>query len=145
MMMTYGFVYVASIALGANYLQGLEALEEADAYPGPSIVIAYCPCINHGIRAGMSHTIVEEKLAVECGYWPMYRYNPSKKENGESKLTIDYNKPDDSMPSFLDGEDRYADLKMRDPSEAAILRPELQERCDNLYDIMKYDVGAPLL
>ena len=141
MMMTYGFVYVASIALGANYLQGLQALEEADAYPGPSIVIAYCPCINHGIRAGMSHTIVEEKLAVKCGYWPMYRFDPSKPQ----PLTVDYTKPDDSMPEYLDGEDRYADLKMRDPAEAEILRPELQQRCDSLYDIMTYDTKAPKL
>ena len=143
--MTYGFVYVASIALGANYIQGLEALEEADAYPGPSIVIAYCPCIAHGIRAGMSHSIVEEKLAVKCGYWPLYRYNPLKTSSGEHPLTVDYSKPDGSMPSFLDGEDRYADLKMRDPADAAILQPELQVRCDNLFDVMTYDTGAPKL
>ncbi|MCH5234086.1 MAG: pyruvate:ferredoxin (flavodoxin) oxidoreductase [Muribaculaceae bacterium] len=145
MMMTYGFVYVASIALGANYMQGLQALEEADAYPGPSIVIAYCPCINHGIRAGMSHSIVEEKLAVKCGYWPMYRYNPANVAKGEHPLSVDYNKPDDSMAEFLDGEDRYADLKLRAPAEADILRPELQERCDNLYDLMKYDINSPNL
>ncbi|MCH5242211.1 MAG: pyruvate:ferredoxin (flavodoxin) oxidoreductase [Muribaculaceae bacterium] len=145
MMMTYGFVYVASIALGANYLQGLQAFEEADSYPGPSIVIAYCPCINHGIRAGMSHSIVEEKLAVKCGYWPLYRFNPENVAKGEPPLTVDYNKPDDSMPQFLDGEDRYADLKLRDPAEATILRPELQERCDNLYDLMKYDINSPNL
>ena len=143
MMMTYGFVYVASIALGANYLQGLNAFEEADAYPGPSIVIAYCPCINHGNRAGMSHSIVEEKLAVKCGYWPIYRYNPSKAEKGEHPLTVDYLKPDGNMAAFLDGEDRYADLKMRDPAEAAILRPELETRCDNLYDLMNYEVNSP--
>ena len=143
MMMTYGFVYVASIALGANYLQALEAFEEADAYQGPSIVIAYCPCIEHGIRAGMSHTIVEEKLAVKSGYWPLYRYNPANRETGKDLLTVDYFKPDDSMPSFLDGEDRYADLKMRDPEEAKILRPELQARCDNLYDVMVYESKSP--
>ena len=145
MMMSYGFVYVASIALGANYLQGLQAFEEADAYQGPSIVIAYCPCINHGIRAGMSHTIVEEKLAVKCGYWPLYRFNPALEGKGEKPLKVDYFKPDDSMPSFLDGEDRYADLKMRDPQEASILRPELQERCDNLYELMTYDSSAPTI
>lgn len=143
MMMTYGFVYVASIALGANYMQGLMALEEADAYSGPSIVIAYCPCILHGIRTGMSHTIVEEKMAVKSGYWPLYRYNPSKTGQGEHPLSVDYEKPDGSMSQFLDNEDRYADLKMRDPKEAAILRPELQERCDNLYDLMIYDVNSP--
>lgn len=76
MMMTYGTVYVASIALGANFQQAVDALREAEAYPGPSIVICYCPCIAHGIRAGLGHSIVEERLAVESGYWPLYRYNP---------------------------------------------------------------------
>ena len=143
MMMTYGTVYVASVALGANYVQALEAFEEADAYPGPSIVIAYCPCIAHGIRAGMSHTIIEEKLAVKAGYWPLYRYNPANRNNGKEALTIDYAKPDDSLPSFLKGEDRYADLQMRDGKAAAILWPELQTRCDDLYDIMVYETKAP--
>ncbi|MCH5230238.1 MAG: pyruvate:ferredoxin (flavodoxin) oxidoreductase [Muribaculaceae bacterium] len=139
MMMTYGFVYVASIAIGANYLQALEAFEEADSYAGPSIVIAYCPCINHGIRAGMSHSIVEEKLAVKCGYWPLYRYNPQNPR----PLSVDYAKPDDSLPDYLAGEDRYADLKLRDPKEATILTEELQTRCDDLYDLMVFEEGAP--
>ena len=143
MMMTYGFVYVASIALGANYMQSLEAIEEAEAYEGPSIVIAYCPCIAHGIRSGMSHSIVEEKLAVKSGYWPLYRFNPDNKKIGKECLTVDYLKPDDSMPSFLDGEDRYADLKIRDPQAAEVLRPELKNRCDNLYDIMVYETNLP--
>ena len=145
MMMTYGYVYVASIAIGANYMQSLEAFVEADEYEGPSIVIAYCPCIEHGIRTGMSHTIVEEKLAVKSGYWPLYRFNPSNKTSGKNILQVDYIKPDDSLSSFLDGEDRYADLKMRDPQEALILRPELKERCDNLYDIMVYESKSPEL
>lgn len=149
MMMTYGDVYVASIALGANYQQAVDALVEADAYPGASIVIAYCPCINHGIRvldnvAGMSHSIIEEKKAVECGYWQLYRFNPSTPEPGK-QLTVDYQKPDDSMPAFLDGEDRYADLKMLDPAAANTLRPELETRCDNLYDLLAYDTSSPRL
>lgn len=143
MMMTYGTIYVASIALGANYMQSLEALEEAEAFPGPSIVIAYCPCINHGIRAGMSHTIVEEKLAVKCGYWPLYRYNPADAEKGVQPLKMDYQKPDDSLDQFLDGEDRYADLKLRDPDCVNPLRQELELRFDNLYDIMQYDSKSP--
>lgn len=147
MMMTYGNVYVASIALGANYQQAVDAFVEADAYEGPSIVIAYCPCINHGIRvsdgvAGMSNSIVEEKKAVLSGYWQLYRYNPAAAQ-GVERLMVDYAKPDGSMPAFLDGEDRYADLKMLDPAEAAILRPELETRCDNLYDLLIYDVNAP--
>lgn len=149
MMMTYGNVYVASVALGAHYSQTLDAFLEADAYPGPSLVIAYCPCIEHGIRiqdgvAGMSHSIVEEKRAVMAGYWQLYRFNPQAPE-GEPQLTVDYVKPDGSMPDFLDGEDRYADLKMTDPKEAAILRPELETRCDDLFDILNYDKSAPRL
>ncbi|MDE5940620.1 MAG: pyruvate:ferredoxin (flavodoxin) oxidoreductase, partial [Muribaculaceae bacterium] len=76
MMMTYGTVYVAQVALGANYQQTIDAMREAEAYPGPSVIIAYCPCINHGIRAGMGDSIVEERKAVEAGYWPIYRFNP---------------------------------------------------------------------
>lgn len=149
MMMTYGSVYVASVALGAHYQQTLDAFLEADAYPGPSIVIAYCPCIEHGIRiadgvAGMSHSIIEEKRAVLAGYWPLYRFNPSAPA-GTPQLTVDYAKPDGSMPDFLDGEDRYADLKMTDPKEAAILRPELETRCDDLFDLLTYDANSPRL
>lgn len=149
MMMTYGNVYVASVALGAHYQQTLDAFIEADAYPGPAIVIAYCPCIEHGIRiqdgvAGMSHSIVEEKRGVLAGYWQLYRFNPLAPA-GTQQLTVDYAKPDGSMPDFLDGEDRYADLKMTDPKEAIILCSELETRCDDLYDLLIYDVKAPAI
>ncbi|MCH5216931.1 MAG: pyruvate:ferredoxin (flavodoxin) oxidoreductase [Muribaculaceae bacterium] len=149
MMMSYGNVYVASVALGAHYKQTLDAFLEADAYNGPSLVIAYCPCIEHGIRipdgvAGMSHSIVEEKRAVLAGYWQLYRFDPAAPE-GTPQLTVDYAKPDGSMSAFLDGEDRYADLKMLDPKEAAILRPELETRCDDLYDLLNYDASSPRL
>lgn len=149
MMMTYGNVYVASIAIGANYQQAVDAFVEADAYNGPSLVIAYCPCIEHGIRvsdgvAGMSNSIVEEKKAVESGYWQIYRFNPAAPQ-GQPELTVDYSKPDGSMPQFLDGEDRYADLKMLDPEAAAVLRPELETRCDNLFDLLTYDSKAPAI
>lgn len=133
MMMTYGNVYVASIALGANYAQAVKALTEAEAYPGPSLVIAYCPCINHGIRAGMSHSIIEEKLAVQSGYWPLYRFNPALPQ----PLTVDAPAPDGKLITFINGEDRYADLKMIDPSEASILQPDLQQRCQHIYSILK--------
>lgn len=136
MMMTYGNVYVASVALGHNFQQVINAMKEAEAWDGPSIIIAYCPCIEHGIRSGMGHTIVEEKLAVECGYWPVYRYNPALAKEGKEPLTIDYQKPDDQLVSFINGEDRYADLKVIDPKAAAVLQPELQSQCDNLYDLM---------
>lgn len=145
MMMTYGNVYVASVSLGYDYQQTIDALREAEAWDGPSIVIAYCPCIAHGIRSGMSHTIVEERRAVECGYWPVYRFNPALAKEGKDPLTLDYHKPSASLTDFINGEDRYADLKMTDPKEAAILQPELQSRCDYLYDLMTSltDVYSP--
>ena len=132
MMMTYGNIYVASIALGASYQQAVTALAEAEAYPGPSLVIAYCPCINHGIRSGMSHSIVEERLAVKAGYWPLYRFNPALPQ----PLTVDAPAPDGSLITFINGEDRYADLKMTDPAEASILQPDLQNRCDHIYALL---------
>lgn len=136
MMMAYGNVYVASVSLGYDYQQVIDAMVEAEAWDGPSIVIAYCPCIAHGIRAGMSHTIVEERLAVQCGYWPLYRFNPALAREGKNPLTVDYTKPDGNLIDFINGEDRYADLKMTDPKEASILQPELQQHCDYLYDLM---------
>lgn len=134
MMMTYGNVYVASISLGANPQQAIEAMKEAEAYPGPSIVIAYCPCINHGIRAGMSHSAVEERLAVQCGYWPLYRYNPL---NATQPLSIDSKSPDGQLPSFMQGEDRYADLRMIDPKEAELLQPQLARHCAHIYTLLQ--------
>lgn len=145
MMMTYGTVYVASVALGANYQQTINALVEADAYDGPSIVIAYCPCINHGIRAGMGNSIVEERRAVSSGYWQLYRYNPSLAAAGQPALSVDAPKPDGSLGDFMDGEDRYADLKMLDPAEAAILRPEFETRIDDIYATLDYLKSAPKL
>lgn len=136
MMMSYGHVYVASVALGANYQQTISALMEAEAYPGPSIVIAYCPCINHGIRSGMSHTIVEEKLAVKSGYWQLYRYNPDLARQGKEPLIVDYPQPDNSLVQFINGEDRYADLRMIDPKDAALLQPALAKRVQKLYSII---------
>ncbi len=136
MMMTYGTIYVASIALGANYAQAIKALAEAEAYPGPSLVIAYCPCINHGIRSGMSHSVLEEKMAVEAGYWPLYRYNPLLAKEGKEPLTVDSPIPDGKLIDFINGEDRYADMKMVDPAAAAQLQPQLQQREQRIYDIL---------
>ncbi|MCM1489822.1 MAG: pyruvate:ferredoxin (flavodoxin) oxidoreductase [Muribaculum sp.] len=136
MMMTYPDVYVASIAMGANFMQTIKALTEADAYPGPAIVIAYCPCINHGIRAGMSHAMPEEKEAVKCGYWQLYRYNPSK----NPALTVEMQAPaKGELIPFINGEDRYADLKMSDAAAAATLQPELEDRCVAIYDLLAYN------
>ncbi|MDE6529019.1 MAG: hypothetical protein K2L78_08240, partial [Muribaculaceae bacterium] len=200
MMMTYGTVYVASVALGANYQQTIDAFREAEAYPGPSVVIAYCPCINHGIRAGMGDSIVEERKAVEAGYWPIYRFNPllaaqrlspyiadavageerrpvnglpssgspSEAENADKSaagegswimvgdetqpLTVDYpvaaSKPSapcqdlvDIFPpgrldAFLDGEDRYADIRLVAPQAAPMLRSQLSLRTRLLHALL---------
>lgn len=161
MMMTYGNVYVASIALGANYQQAINALIEAERYPGPAIVIAYCPCINHGIRPGLGHSIVEERRAVEAGYWQLYRFNPQAYEEGKTALTIDSvipgpdnsgkngSTPETASPTYpnpepvrtvsgyINNDDRYADLKMVDPKEAGILQPELQTDCDRTISELK--------
>ncbi|PID93279.1 MAG: pyruvate:ferredoxin (flavodoxin) oxidoreductase [Bacteroidetes bacterium] len=119
MAMTYGYVYVAQVAMGANQAQWLKALREAEAYPGPSLIIAYSPCINHGLRAGMGKSQMEEKLAVECGYWQMYRYNPLLEEEGKNPFTLDSKEPNWSkFQSFLKSEVRYTSLLKSFPEEA---------------------------
>ncbi|HNW51515.1 MAG TPA: pyruvate:ferredoxin (flavodoxin) oxidoreductase [Prolixibacteraceae bacterium] len=119
MAMTYGYVYVAQVAMGANNSQVLKAMREAEAYPGPSLVIAYSPCINHGLRAGMGRTQAEEEKAVECGYWQLYRYNPLLENEGKNPFTLDSKEPDWSkFQEFLAGEVRYTSLKKQFPAEA---------------------------
>ena len=135
MLMTYDDVYVASIALGANKQQTINALVEAEAYDGPAIVIAYCPCINHGIRKGMGTSIHEEAHAVSSGYWPLYRFNPGLASAGKPPFTLDYMKPDGTMPDFLDGENRYAYLMEKLPDEAKILRAGLQRECNKAFQV----------
>ncbi len=133
MAMTYGHVYVASVSLGANPAKTIEILREAEEYPGPSLIIAYCPCINHGIRAGMSHAIVEEREAVRCGYWPLYHYNPL----ADPKLSVDYFTPNGNLVEFINGENRYADLNMIDPDAAAGLQTRLADDARELFRILK--------
>lgn len=140
MMMTYGNVYVASIAIGANKQQAINALVEAESYEGPSIVIAYCPCISHGLRSGMGTSIHEEGLAVACGYWPLYRFNPENVKANKPALTIDYKQPDATFPQFLKGEDRYAALSEQLPDEAKTLHTELEEHCDKEFKILTESV-----
>jgi pyruvate-ferredoxin/flavodoxin oxidoreductase len=122
MAMTYGYVYVAQVAMGANMNQYFKALKEAEAYPGPSLIIAYAPCINHGLRAGMSKSQEEEKRAVEAGYWHLYRYNPLLEQEGQNPFTLDSKEPDwTKFQEFLNGEVRYTSLKKAFPREAAEL------------------------
>ena len=139
MMMTYPDLYVASVALGANYQQTIDAIIDADSYPGPSIVLAYCPCINHGIRKGMGYSIFEQRDAVRAGYWQLYSRDPRK----SPALTIESAKPDGSLVPFINGEDRYADLRMVDAAAASILQPELEERCDDIYALLTHDASSP--
>lgn len=190
MMMSYGTVYVASIALGANMQQAIDAMREAEAYPGPSLIICYCPCINHGIRAGMGSAMIEERRAVATGYWQLYRYNPLMAANGldpyildsldpsvkindlpyhgtpsaaettddldasegpgirvadeKAKLTVDYDRPDiASLDAFLDGEDRYADLRIVAPDKVAALRKALADHDMSTYNLLINSPEAP--
>ena len=132
---TYGYVYVAQIALGANMAQAIKAIKEAEAYPGPSLVIAYAPCINHGIKAGMNNTIGEEKKAVEAGYWHLWRYDPQLKADGKNPFMLDSKEPSGSVREFMEGENRYLLLKRSFPAIAEQLfdkaEKDLLERYEN--------------
>ena len=113
--MSYGYVYVAQISMGADYAQTVKAIAEAEAYPGPSLIIAYAPCINHGIKKGMSKAQTEEKLAVECGYWHLFRFNPA----AENKFSLDSKAPKmEGYQDFLKGEVRYLSLGLKNPERA---------------------------
>ncbi|KGL52698.1 racemase [Porphyromonas canoris] len=125
---TYGYVYVAQISMGANQAQTLKALREAEAYNGPSIVIAYSPCISHGLKAGMGKTQDEGKRAVECGYWHLWRFNPELEAEGKNPFTLDSKEPNwDLFQDFLKGEVRYLSLQKQYPAEAAELFAAAQE------------------
>ncbi|OPZ93607.1 MAG: Pyruvate-flavodoxin oxidoreductase [Firmicutes bacterium ADurb.Bin419] len=116
--MTYGYVYVAQVAMGANQNQLIKAVCEAEAYPGPSLIIAYAPCINHGLKLGMGCTQLESKRAVEAGYWHLYRYNPLLKEQGKNPFVLDSKAPNASFRDFLLGEVRYSSLSKLHPDKA---------------------------
>ena len=116
---TYGYVYVAQIAMGADQAQTLKAIREAEAYPGPSLIIAYAPCINHGLKAGMGKSQEEEEKAVKCGYWHLWRYNPALEAEGKNPFTLDSKEPNwDDFKGFLKGEVRYASVMKQYPAEA---------------------------
>ena len=133
---TYGYVYVAQIAMGADQAQCLKAIREAEAYPGPSLVIAYAPCINHGLKAkgGMGKSQAEEAKAVECGYWHLWRYNPQLAEEGKNPFSLDSKEPDWSkFRDFLMGEVRYLSVKKAYPNEAEELFAEAQAMAKKRY------------
>ena len=129
--MSYGYVYVAQIAMGADYNQAVKAIAEAEAYPGPSLIIAYAPCINHGIKKGMSKAQTEEQLAVECGYWNNFRFNPAAEG---SKFTLDSKAPDlAGYEDFLNGEVRYNALARFNPEKAKVLFAKNEEEAKARY------------
>ncbi|WP_303140809.1 pyruvate:ferredoxin (flavodoxin) oxidoreductase [uncultured Parabacteroides sp.] len=125
---TYGYVYVAQIAMGADQAQTLKAIREAEAYDGPSLIIAYAPCINHGLKKGMGKSQAEEKEAVACGYWHLWRYNPALEAEGKNPFTLDSKEPDWSkFQDFLKGEVRFASVAKQYPAEAAELFAAAEE------------------
>ena len=135
MAMSYGYVYVAQIAMGGDFNQTVKAIAEAEAYPGPSLIIAYAPCINHGIKKGMSKAQTEEQLAVECGYWNNFRFNPAAEKG--SKFTLDSKQPkEEDYQAFLDGEVRYNALKRANPEKAARLFAKNEAEAMERYDYL---------
>lgn len=132
---TYGYVYAAQVAMGADQAQTLKAFREAEAYDGPSIVIAYAPCINHGLKAGMGHAQAEEARAVECGYWQLWRYNPELEKEGKNPFMLDSKEPQwDKFVDFLKGEVRYASVMKQYPAEAGELFQAAQENAQWRYN-----------
>ena len=130
MAVTYGYVYVAQVAIGADKNQFIKVLKEAEAYPGPSLIIGYAPCINHGIKGGMSHTQTHEKDAVACGYWHLYHYNPE----AEHPFSLDSKEPDFSkFQDFIMSEVRYNSLRRGFPETADALYKRTQEEAEQRY------------
>jgi pyruvate-ferredoxin/flavodoxin oxidoreductase len=137
MIITYGHAYVASISMGANKQQTMKAFMEAERHPGPSLVVCYAPCIAHGLRAGMGKTQNEAKLAVESGYWPMFRYNPSLVDEGKNPFILDYKEPNGTLQDFLSNEVRFAALEKSHPEESKRLRSKIEEEVNNRYKLLK--------
>ncbi len=136
--MTYGYVYVAQVAMGANYNQFFKALKEAESFPGPSLIIAYSPCIAHGLRNGMARSQYEEKLAVEAGYWTLYRYNPLLELEGKNPLQLDSKEPDfEKLKEFHDLEVRFTSLKKAFPERAKELQEQALKNAQWRYNFYK--------
>ena len=132
---SYGYVYVAQVAMGADQAQCLKAIREAEAYPGPSLIIAYAPCINHGLKKGMGKAQAEEAAAVECGYWHLWRYNPALEDEGKNPFTLDSKEPQwDKFQDYLNGEVRFLAVKKQFPNEAQELFDACQAMAKKRYD-----------
>ncbi|CBZ03077.1 pyruvate-flavodoxin oxidoreductase [Clostridium botulinum H04402 065] len=138
MAMSYGYVYVAQIAMGANMNHTIKTIAEAEAYKGPSLIIAYAPCISHGIKTGMGTSIAEEKKAVESGYWHLYRYNPMLKEEGKNPFILDSREPTKSFKEFIQGEVRYSSLMNIFPGIAEKMSDMAEQHARERYDNYKH-------
>ncbi len=138
MAMTYGYVYVASVSMGANKQQMLKAFAEAESYPGPSLIICYAPCINQGLLKGMGKAQEEEKLAVQSGYWPLYRFDPRRADEGQNPLVLESKAPDGTLQEFLSGERRYAMLEKMFPEESKKLRCQIEKEYQERYAVLQY-------
>ena len=137
MLMTYGYVYVAQVAIGSNMSQFVKAVKEAESYDGPSIVICYAPCINHGLRSGMSRSVEQEKKAVEAGYWHLYRFDPRLKAEGKNPFQLDSKEPTASFQDFINSEVRYTSLKKTFPDVAEVLFKRAEEDAKERYSRYK--------
>ncbi|PIE68878.1 MAG: pyruvate:ferredoxin (flavodoxin) oxidoreductase [Deltaproteobacteria bacterium] len=142
MAMTYGYVYVASVAMGANKAQMVKAFQEAEAYPGPSLIICYAPCINQGIRKGMGRTQEEQRLAVKSGYWPLFRFNPQLVAEGKNPFVLESKDPDGSLQEFLSGENRYAMLEKFYPEASKTLRSKIEKDYTARFETLKHMAAA---
>ena len=134
--MTYGYVYVAQVAMGADKNQFLKAIQEAEAYDGPALIIAYAPCINHGIKAGMGKSQNQQKFAVETGYWHLYRFNPQVPE-GQNPFTLDSKEPTKEFREFIDSEVRYTSLQNTFPEVAEELFAKTEKEAKERYETYK--------
>ncbi len=132
--MSYGYVYVAQISMGANQAQCIKAIAEAEAYPGPSLVIAYAPCINHGIKGGLTNAQSEAKKAVEAGYWHLYRYDPRLVKDGKNGFQLDSKAPTGNYREFIENETRYTSLKLKFPERAEKLFEKAEERAKERFE-----------
>ncbi len=143
--MSYGYVYVAQIAMGADQNQTIKAITEAEAYPGPSIIIAYAPCEMHSIKGGMTNCQAEMKKAVDCGYWNMFRYNPALKAQGKNPFTIDSKEGSESYRAFIMNEARYSSLTRAFPERAEELFQRAEDTAKARYNhlVKLQDLYAP--
>ena len=132
--MSYGYIYVAQVAQGANMAQCVKAMAEAESYDGPSIIIAYAPCINHGIKGGMGNSMAEEKRAVEAGYWHLFRYDPRLAADGKNPFQLDSAAPTASYKDFIESEVRYSSLMRTFPERAKVLFEKAEENAAEKYE-----------